>query len=199
MIGWLIALGVIILLGFLPVGICAVYGENGASVKLIFGPVRVLLYPRKPKGQKKPRQKKEPDEVLKPATGKKAGGKLADFLPLVDVVLEFLKDFHRCLRVQFLEMKLLLAGGDPSSLAINYGRAWAALGNLLPIVEQLITIRKRDLDISCDFVEKETKIYVRADLTLRLGSLLRIALWRGLRILFKYYEITNKRKGGANV
>lgn len=199
MIGWLIALAVIILLGFMPVGICAVYGENDAQIKLITGPFRFLLYPGKKK-EKKPKEKKEPDEVLKPATGKdKKGGSLSDFLPLVDVVLEFLKDFHRCLRVRYLEMKLVLAGGDPSSLAINYGRAWAALGNLLPIVEQLITIQKRDLDISCDFVEKETRIYVRADLTLRLASLLRILLWRGLRILFKYHEITNKRKGGANV
>lgn len=198
--GWLIALGVLLLLGFIPVGICALYDENGAQIKLIAGPVRMRLYPGKKKKASKTGKEKEPDEVLKKATGqKKKGGKLSDFLPLVDTVLEFLRDFHRSLRVSVLQLDLVLAGGDPCDLAVRYGRAWSVLGNLFPALERMFTIKKRDLNISCDFVGDESRIYIRADLTVRLGSLLRIALHRGLRIIFKYYEITNKSKGGAKV
>ena len=197
--GWLIALGVILLLGIMPVGICAQYAEGGPQIRLITGPFKFPLYPSGKKTEKKAAPEKKPDETLKKATGKKKGGKLSDFLPLVDTVLEFLRDFHKSLRIRNLQLDLVLAGGDPCDLAVNYGRAWAALGNLLPALERMFTIQKRNLDISCDFVERETRVCARVDLTMRLVSLVRIVLHRGVRIIFKYYEISNKRKGGAKV
>ena len=45
----------------------------------------------------------------------------------------------------------MLGGGDPCDLAINYGKAWAALGNLWSRLEQFFVIKKRDVEIQCDF------------------------------------------------
>lgn len=53
---------------------------------------------------------------------------MLDFLPLVKVALNFLGDFRRKLRVNRLELKLILAGGDPAtsrSITEGLGRQWA--------------------------------------------------------------------------
>ena len=83
---------------------------------------------------------------------KKSGGSIYDFLPIVDLVLDFIAAFGRKLRVNQLQLKLILAGGDPSDLAVNYGRGWAVLGNLMPLLEKAFVIQKRDLEVECDFL-----------------------------------------------
>ena len=79
----------------------------------------------------------------KPEAKKKKGGSLQDFLPVLDRVLDFLSAFRRKLRIKHLELTLILGGGDPCDLAINYGRGWAALGNLVPLLDQAFVIKNR--------------------------------------------------------
>ena len=78
---------------------------------------------------------------------KKKGGKVTDFLPLVKVALDFLGDFRRKLRIKHLELQLCMAGDDPCDLALNYGKAWAAVGNLIPQLERFFVIKKRDFSV----------------------------------------------------
>ena len=154
--GWLIAAGIVIVLALLPLGVGAVYDEQGPVVRLIAGWIRIRLYPGRSdkENKKKPKEKaekKKPASNEKSAKKKTGGGSWKDFLPLVQVGLDFLGDFRRKLRVDRLEMKLILAGDDPCDLAVNYGKAWAALGNLMPQLERLFVIRKRDVEVECDF------------------------------------------------
>ena len=128
---------------------------------------------------------------------KEKGGSLLDFLPLVKVALNFLGDFRRRLRVNRLELKLILAGGDPCDLAVNYGRAWAAVGNLMPQLERLFVIKKRDVEVECDFTASETLVIARLDLTITLGRLLGLAIVYGIRALREFLKLQKKRKGGA--
>ena len=66
--GWLIAAGVLILLAVLPLGVSAVYDEAGPVVRLIAGPVRICVYPSKPKKEKESeKSKKETEKKEKPA------------------------------------------------------------------------------------------------------------------------------------
>lgn len=198
--GWLIVLGVLVLLGCLPLGISIVYDVTGPFANLIAGPFRIALYPRK-KGEKastaKQKKTDKPKKQENPAPREKKGGSYTDFLPLVRVVTELLVDFRRKLRIKRLEMLLCMAGDDPCNLAINYGRAWAAVGNLMPQLERLFVIKKRDIQVQCDFAESKTTIYVRADITITLGRLLGLAVRYGWRGLKEYLKITNKGKGGA--
>ena len=198
--GWLIALAVLILILLLPVGIRAVYNEYGAFAWLLIGPVRFLLHPGKPtkrsgKTETKRSTENFPSKADKTSANK--GGKLTDFLPLAKIVLEALGELRRKLKIKRLEMKLILGGDDPCDLSIHYGRAWAALGNLMPLLEQVFVIKKRDMEVECDYTSDETVIYARLDMNISIGKLLYIAVCYGVRGLREYFKIQNKRKGGA--
>lgn len=201
--GWLIALGVVVLLALLPLGVAAGYDSSGPVLKILAGPVKVGLLPRKKKQPKakKEKQPKPPKEVqpaAQPAEQTKKGGSWTDFLPLIKTALAFLNDFRRKLRIKRLEIKLIMAGDDPCDLAINYGRANAALGNLWPQLEKCFVIKKRDVEIECDFEASKTVIIARADITITLGRLLALAVRYGIRAVKEYLNLQKSRKGGAS-
>ena len=200
--GWLIALAVLTGLAILPLGVSAVYNTQGLRVQLIVGPLRIKLFPRRKKSEKpeEPQEKKTQAKKTVPAkkeNAEKKGGSWKDFLPLVETALDLLRDFKNKLRVNRLEMKLIMAAEDPCDLAVNYGRAWAALGNLMPQLERYFVIKKRDLEVECDFTADQTLIFARLDLTITLGRLLSLAVVYGIRILRQYLNIMKTRKGGA--
>ena len=206
--GWLIALVIVFLLAILPLGASAIYDSGGFVLRLIAGPVRIQLIPGKKKERpEKEEKKKEPKPKTsqpakpkeKPKREKESGGKLTDFLPLVKVALDFLGDFRRKLRLDRLEMKIVMAGDDPCDLATNYGRAWAALGNLWPQLERLFVIKKRDVQLECDFTASETLIFARLDLTITLGRLLSLVTVLAFRAIREYLKIMKTRKGGASI
>ena len=200
--GRLIGLGIVVLLAVLPLGVRIRYDCDGIAVTVLAGPVRILVFPR-PKKEKKKKEKPKPEKKKtdpsekEPPKKEKAGGSLTDFLPLVKLALELLNCFRRKLRVDNLRLKLVLAGDDPCDLAVNYGRAWAALGNLLPRLERVLVIRKRDLNVECDFTADSTVVTAGLDITITLGRLIALAVVYGLRGLKEFLSISKKRKGGA--
>ena len=215
--GWLITFGILILLGILPLGVSVIYDEDGAVVRVIAGPLKIKVFPlpkkeKKPKKQKSPKadqktspkqQKKEKNQAA--ASGeqnqekpkKKSGGPITDFLPLVKVVLKFLDGFRRKLRVNTLELKLIMASDDPCDLAVNYSRAWAAVGNLMPQLERVFVIKKRDIEVECDFTADKTLVIARLDLTITLGRILGLVFALIGRAIVELIKIVMKRKGGA--
>ena len=200
--GWLIALGILILLAILPLGVHVLYHAEGLRLALIIGPIQLTLIPGKPKKEKKKKEKepeppKEPEEKKGTAVKEeKSGGSFLDFLPLVKTGIEFLGAFRRKLRIKRLEMKLIMASSDPCDLAVNYGKAWAALGNLMPLLERAFVIKKRQLEVECDFTASETVIYARADVTITLGRLLAVVVTYAIRLLRQYLKIQKSRKDG---
>ena len=201
--GWLIAAGVLVLLAILPIGVSIIYNTYGLLGRLIAGPVKITVFPsKKEKEEKKKKEKpqKEAKQKAPSASAKskeKKGGSFTDFLPIVDLALEFLGKFRRKLRVNRLELKLVMAGDDPCDLAVNYGKAWAALGNLMPQLERLFVIKKRNLEVECDFTAEKTLIFARLDLTITIGRILSLGVVYGIRILRQYLKIMKTRKGGA--
>lgn len=201
--GWLIALAVIVLLAVLPLGISAKYDADGAQLWVIAGPVRLKLIPgkKKAKEREKPAKEAKKEEIAAASAANQAekkGGSVTDFLPLVRIVFDFLADFRRKLRVKILELKITLAGGDPCDLAVNYGKACAAVAALDPQLERYFAIKKKDIQVHCDFVEEKTLIIARLDLTITLGWLLVQLVRHGSRALKELLKITKLRKGGAH-
>ena len=213
--GWLITLGIIFLLAVLPLGVQIRYNSEGMVLKVIAGPIKITLLPR-PQKEKKEKKKKEPKKKATPAEEenlpkppqppkapkeKKAkgekGGSLTDFLPLVKVALDFLGDFRRKLRLDNLYLRLILAADDPCDLAVNYGRAWTAVGNLIPQLEKWFVIKKRDVEVECDFEASEILVIAHLDLTITLGRLLAAVVKFAVRALIEYLKLKKKRKGGA--
>lgn len=214
--GWLITGGILFLLAIFPIGLRIRYLSDGLQVKAIAGPVRITLNPMagkekedKQKARTKPEetQKTMEESLPKPPQPPKAqkgkeqkkekGGSLTDFLPLIKVALEFLGDFKRKLRIDVLYLRLILAGGDPCNLAVNYGRAWAAVGNLMPQLDRLFVIKKRDVEVECDFTASETQVIAKVDVTITLGRILVLAISYGIRAVREFLKLQKKRKGGA--
>ena len=206
--GWIITLGILVLLAILPLGADVWYNVEGLSLKVIAGPIRIGILPSKkdkPKKEKKAKEKNQKPQETKTQKPKKQeekskekGGPITDFLPLVKVALDLLNSFRKKLRIRKLELKLIMAADDPCDLAVNYGRANAALGNLFPQLERCFVIKKRDVEVECDFEASETVIIARADVTITLGWLLAILVYHGVWALKKFIQIKNKRKGGAS-
>ena len=212
--GWLITLGILALLAILPLGVCVHYDSDGPLVKVIAGPLRLQVVPARKKADKVKKKNKEDQPAekrqkvgktvqSKPADSseknaeKKKGGSILDFIPLVQLTLEFLGAFTRKLRVNRLELNLVLAGDDPCDLATNYGKAWTALGNLWPRLEEIVVIKKRNVQIQCDFESAQTLITAHLDISITVGRLLSLVVYYGIRALVQFMKITNKRKGGA--
>lgn len=204
--GWLIAFGILVLLAILPLGAKIVYDSDGFLLQIIAGPIRIPILPKKKKDDEK-KEKKKKDKKKKGGTQKgtaadgqakkkKKGGPITDFLPLVKTALDLLNAFRKKLRIKRLDLKLIMAADDPCDLAINYGRANAALGNLWPQLERCFVIKKRNVEIECDFEASETLIQTRADITITLGWLLAIVVFYGVRGVKQFIQIKNKRKGG---
>lgn len=142
--------------------------------------------PEAPKPPEPPKEK-EPD-----------GGSLLDFLPLVELALKFVGEFfHKTLHIDVLYVKMTMAGGDPADLAINYGNTWAALGNLWPYIDRMFTIKKRDIQIQCDFESSESLVNARVDITITLARLLGLVFGYAFRILVKFLKIMWDRKKKA--
>ena len=118
--GWLIALGILTLIAFMPIGALVQYDSRGFLVRIIAGWFRLTVYPMKKRKkkqakepgtseelQKKQEQKKTPQpQSTVPSDGVEKGGSLQDFLPLVRLVLNFMDQFRKSMRINHLRLKL---------------------------------------------------------------------------------------------
>lgn len=193
--GWLIALAVLAGIAILPVGIRGLYRDSEAGVWLLVGPLKFRLYPTKPKEENRTSQSKKKTAN---SNGKK-GGKLQDFLPLVRTVLDFLNQLRKKVGVKNLELKVILAGDDPCDLAVNYGRAWAALSNLMPQLDRALKIRKRNIEVECDFTAETTRVYAKVDATVSVARALHLGGRYGVKIIKDILKLKKLRKGGAEL
>ena len=206
-----IAAAIVLILAVLPLGVRVRYNSAGLILRVIAGPLKITVFPRKkkPKKQKVKQKKPKEEQNAEPSASedkppqppeaqpeqKEKGGSIARFLPFIKLGLKFLGDFRRKLRLDNLYVRLILAGDDPCDLAANYGRIWAAVGNLMPQLERLFVIKKRDIQVECDFTASETCVVAHLDITITLGRLLALALVYGVRVLIELLSM--KRKGGG--
>ena len=207
---WITA-AVLLALAILPLGIRIRYNEAGFLQREIAGPVKITVFPRKKKQKKQKKKENKPKDnqksestipegkPLKPPESqseqKETGGSLTRFLPFIRLGLKFLGDFRRKLRLDNLYLRLILACDDPCDLAVNYGRTWAAVGNLMSQLEGLFVIKKRDIQVECDFAADKTSVIAHMDITVTLGRLLVLAICYGIRVLIEFLSM--KRKGGG--
>lgn len=192
-----VALGLIIPLLLLPVGIIAQYSEAGGEITAYLGLISIKVYPRKEK--RKHRKKDIKDEKSKKTenqekTGKKGlGGGVPLFKELLDLGLEALGCFRRRLLMKELTLHLTIGaqGKEPARWGILYGVAWAGVGNLVPLLENVFRIKNRDIQVLLDENSGENSIYGRGEFRLFLWEALYLLIYYGLRGL----NIYNKRKG----
>lgn len=130
-----------------------------------------------------------------PEPKSRKGGSVLDFLPFAKLALELGGDFlFRLLTFDRIFVRVVMASGDKGALAVNYGKTWAALGNLLPLLDRRFRIKKRDIQVGCDFEASQSRILARADIRVALGGLLALAVHYGVRGLIEFIKFKRKQK-----
>lgn len=198
MIGLMIAVAVLFVLAMIPLGVLVCY-EKEPVVKIIIGFVRLTVFPlpdrmrrkKKKKAQKTPQQ---PKAAVEADNTKPTSTEISDYIPFLQLGIDFLNAFRKKLRIQQLNVRVIMAGDDPCDLAVSYGRAWAAAGNLISALERVFVIKKRDIEVECDFTATKTVFNVKAELTITLGRILMLAAIYGIRAVRAYLSMKKKHE-----
>ena len=211
-IALLVLLALIFLISWINVGALVRYSAEGPYVGVIAGPIRLQLIPKREKkpgkGKKKKKKKASKDKDAPEDADKKKKEKdpeeprltVGGMLPMFREFLGLLMDAQRTLRCRIRIRNLILnltlggKGSDPAKSAITYGRAWAALGNLMPKLMELFRIEKRDIDVEMDFLAEKPVIYMEADVVISIGAILRFGIHYGLRALGIYLRNTREHR-----
>ncbi len=197
----LLVLGVLAVIGCIPVGVDAAYSPAGYCVKLKIWLFRITLLPRpeKPKRAKKQKkEKREKPEAAGEAPEKKKQssplpGGLDGILSLVQLGCDILGDLRHKLRVQKLYLRVRF-GGDAAKAAMNYGMAWAFIGTLTPMLERVFVIRARDMRPELCYEQRGMAVDARLIMSITIGRSLALALRAGVKFLKWMKE---NKKGGA--
>lgn len=168
----LILVGVLLLILLLPVGVHVCYGQEGLKLWYLIGPVRLLHKANKDKKKSKSREDGFDIRKVLGKADQETTGVLGKFISDMKLVFSLFGYLRPKIRIQNLELKLNLAGGSPVTLAMAYGGAWAAIGCILPILEEAFVLKKRDLNVVCDCSGETTTLDASINLTIGLGRLL---------------------------
>ncbi|MDL2273476.1 DUF2953 domain-containing protein [Oscillospiraceae bacterium OttesenSCG-928-G22] len=179
-----------VILLLLPVGGGVRYAEHGFSLWLKVAFVRVTLYPR-PKRKKKEKPEKRAKKEEPVPEEKKRGGSFKTFRETVSIVTSELPNLKRGIRVTNLSLYFRVSSkDDPAGAAFAYGSAWAALGILIPVLENNFTIKKRDVNGDVSFEDEGFTITASAEAVILVYRVLAI----GIRVLRRFLKLRRKSR-----
>ena len=193
--GWIAGGILLVLLAMMPIRLLIAYSLQSFSVKLKIGFVTFAVLPKQVKKQCKTPNKVNAapsSEGSEPAKKRKIN--FQDYLPLLRLVLDLLAKLRRKAVVRQLNFLLILAGGDPSDLAVQYGRAQGVFAALLAQVENAFHVQNRKVYVECDFTADKTVLDGFIDFSISFGKLLLFAAKYGTLILREYFAILNHKK-----
>lgn len=197
--GWLIAFAILFMLSVLPLGVQVYYQNNQLKASVVLGVLRVGVYPLpKRLRRQKTGAKANPSDTVKEEPKKQPSEEnktdFTAFYPFIKLGLDFLDAFRRKLRINQLDVKVIMAGDDPCDLAIIYGRAQAAAVNLIAVLENVFVIKKRNVEVECDFTANATILTAKAKLTITFGRLISLAAVYSVRTIKEFLTLKKKRE-----
>lgn len=170
---WLAVVLFLVLLLRARVGIWVSYEKKRFQLRLVLGSLRLSF----PKGKKKPEEAPEP---ASPPLPKKKGNPLEN--PWVKAALDYRRELlaliGRVLKsptLDVLRLELEAGGTDAGQCALRYGWFCAAIGSILPLVENTFGIRKRSIQVRCRYDLPATRISAEAAITLRIYEIFALA------------------------
>ena len=123
------------------------------------------------------------------------GGLIRDFMPFVKLGMDLLGCFFRKLRIPILTLHVGFGGADdPAGAAVNYGRAWSAIGAIMQPIRARARIGKENVSCSCDFTRGDMRVFAETKAVFLLGDLVAMAVRYGLRALRLYLRMKKQRK-----
>ena len=82
-----------------------------------------------------------------------------------------------------LTLHVFFGGRDAAKAAIGYGRAWAMIGAMMPVLENTFRIDERDVGAYLDYELEEPRLLLDLDVRMHIGTALVLALGAGVRLL----------------
>lgn len=195
--GWIVGGILLVLLARMPIRLLIAYSMQGVSVKLRVGFLTFSVLPRKPKANQK--KEDEPGATAAAESNTKSVPKqqktdISAYLRILKMVLDLLIRLRNKAVMKRFDFLLILAGDDPSDLAVLYGRTQGAFAVLFGQIEAAFNIHKRNIRIECDFTADKTVLEGYTDISITLGKLLYLAARYGIVILKEYFTIINNKK-----
>ena len=181
----LIVLLILWLISLIRVGGRVRYGEAGLFAFVLAGPMKIQLFPakpkeEKPKKEKKPKKAKHKMEKPKPEGQPGTLSRLMQVLPVVGQACGALK---RKIRIDDLKLDLIWGGSDPAAVALGYGRANAALGMLWPIFDNNFKVKRHSFQIGMDYGRAKPAVELEAAVTFTVGQILTLGVHYGVKAL----------------
>lgn len=183
----------------LPVGVRLRY-DGALAVRAALGPAALRVYPPKPPNYKKlarkqarARKRRAAAPPAKPPAKAKAKLSPGQWKALASLGLEAAGSLPRRLLVRQLTVHVACGGSDAAAAALAYGRAWAAIGALTPVLENTFRIGRRDLAARLDYQLEGFSWLVELDVRIRVGT----ALLLGLKLLIRLIPILLQTKKKA--
>lgn len=188
---WVLA-GVLLLLwliGQVRLGGRVVYSEDGLLVHIRVGRLWLQAFPAKPK-RKRPAKAEKPPAPSTPKPAAAKGNSLALLRAYLPLVAEAAGRFRRKLRVDRLDLELLVAGSDPATTAMAYAWANAAIGVMIPLLENNFNIKERSARTGLSFDGGQTQVRLTAALSLTVGQCVTL----GCRLAVRFLQISSQQK-----
>ena len=173
MIGWLITLGVLLLIGFTRVRLRLQYDEGGFAASVRVGVFVIKLYPRREKEKKERRRpekiEKKPKEIKEKKRRrllKVSGGTFRD---IINLSKKTLRRASRVFRFELIEIRFASGGGDAAKAAVHYGKLNWIVYTACPVLKSLLRIRKEIIRISLDYTLPKSTYYGKLHMSVSIG------------------------------
>ena len=115
-------------------------------------------------------------------------------LDLVRTGLEAVGTFRRKLVVENVDILAQFGGTDPCKIALNYGRAWAGIGCLIPLLENAFTIKKRNIRAEISNDTQTVAVIAVLSLYIRMYRIFAIGFRYGWRVLRLFLRDRRRKK-----
>jgi len=187
MITLAVIFSILVMIALLRFGVSVEYSESGLLVIVRAGPLAIQVVPgsdkpisekkkEKLKARKEEKERKKAEKKAQKAQGEKKPGAMKALLELLPSVKALLSRLRRKLLIKKLIIYYSVATDDPYKTALTFGAANAAIGMILPLLENNFRIKKRDFRALANFYDTRQSIYINAAISL--------AVWESIYIVF---------------
>lgn len=188
----------LVLIGQVRVGVRTEYNAEGLFLWLRLGALQLRVLParkkeKKPKKSRPPKQKKQ-DKPKADRPKMTAGGALDYARALLPIVLEAAGQFYHKLQMDVLRLELRVGAQDPADAAMLYGQASAALGALWYPLTQAFHVKDGSAKVEPDFDGGGMTLRAQAALSLKLGQIVWLGIYFGLKSLKVFLSVKNHHK-----
>ena len=185
-----ITLGVLAVLFFLAqirVGVVVEYMTR-LVVRARVGGISFRVYPSDRVGKTKTKPPSDPSKKKQPLT---------KYAPAIPCVIKAAGRVIKQLRVDNLDLDIQVGGGDPSDVALNYGRLNSAVGSVWGTFRNVLNVKDADIHLGFDFDAGCSRVQGNVSVSWKIWQLVSTVIVFARDVLVVAYKnrMTNKQEG----